>query len=586
MLIRRSLYFITLFALPPLVATAYADTGPTSLSLAIDTFRNGFTYCNQAQRALLKEELGGALQLIEQYETYRKQALSIDQNLLITQERDMPANLRYCDQVRADIMEAKVGPLLTQSYVACEDARQQLQSGNLGAARLSIRRFKRQSSRALAQAPTIKNRFVAKQKLNTCEALHAEVRQTFDRQQTRVAQLENTIIGATTLRQQCEAGLPALIDLSQASPPATQVPAGARTELSRLQDWLTRIQQETLSADAFLIPKPDTRLQRQSEASQGASACVMHQQSLLAELERNAKAESQRVQRTANRLNEAQRLCASINQIALSDVSESSYREARSQLEKAVIMRNQMQQQLQADESLRKQVRRRMDNLSACIDQSKQHLSDIFTNMPRSRPALPQTAAHSEEQQGAPAAKAKVTVRLMNAFPPIIVAFWVDGKRPDTPDALVIDRNGLVDNVVAASSNTQLVVRNLDPHPHTITVQPESGPERQWRIASGHEQTLTVDWPENTIAAVSLAANPDRVTWVANVSGHQWFSGYIGMGSSTLEFELANVADATTFGLLIPGFDPISVAVAQGEIKSEGLYRSGMPQGNVLIRGL
>lgn len=586
MLIRRSPRFIALFALPLLIASADVSAEPASLDAAIDTFRNGFTYCNQAQRALLKEELGEALQAIEQYETYRKQALTIDQNLLITQARDMPANLRYCDQVRADIMEAKVGPLLTQSYVACENARQQLENGNLGQARLSIRRFKRQSSRALAQAPTLKNRFVAKQKLTTCEALHAEVRQTFDRQQTLVAQLDNTIVGATTLGQQCTASLPALTTLATASPPATEVPASARTELNRLQKWLQRIQQEALTADAFLTPQPDTRLQRQSDALRGARACVSRHQTLLAQLERSAQAESQRVQRTANRLREAQRFCTDINQIALSDISESSYQEARSQLEKAVIIRNQMQQQLQADENLRQKMRRRMSNLSACIDQSKQHLSQIYTNMPRSRPTLPQPEGTADGLKGAPADKAKVTVRLMNAYPPIIVAFWADGKQPDTPEAVVIERNSLVDSVVAASSGSRLLIRNLDPHPHTVTVQPESGAERHWKIASGHEQILTFDWPANTLAALSLAANPDRVTWLANISGHQWFSGYVGMGSSTLEFELSNVADATTFGLLIPGFDPISVAVAQGEIKSEGLYRSGIPQGNVLIRGL
>lgn len=172
---------------------AYA--ADASFNEAVNLYLKGYADCREAN-ALRTDDIKSARQRFDNYLKILDQATAIDPTILKTTERDMDANITYCNRVNENLKMAEAAPILESGFEQCEQAKTALAANNLMAAQQALDTYAVQRDQALAITGNIMEVFSLASQVRACTRLEeklAEARKANDAEAAAIADLQQQL---------------------------------------------------------------------------------------------------------------------------------------------------------------------------------------------------------------------------------------------------------------------------------------------------------------------------------------------------------------------------------------------------------
>ncbi|MDX1693246.1 MAG: hypothetical protein R3208_05740 [Ketobacteraceae bacterium] len=154
-----------LLAVICLPGLAMADA--ESFDRAVNEYLKGFRACSDAN-VLRLSNLVEANKKFTYYQQQLDLAVSIDESILTSTDRDMDKNLAYCQRVEDNLKRAEATPILQHAFTYCEAARSAFEAGQIQEARQQFEEYRRYQEDAYAITPTLDEVFVLASQVRSC----------------------------------------------------------------------------------------------------------------------------------------------------------------------------------------------------------------------------------------------------------------------------------------------------------------------------------------------------------------------------------------------------------------------------------
>ncbi|MCG8314967.1 MAG: hypothetical protein MI976_17290 [Pseudomonadales bacterium] len=155
----------SLLAILLLSNLAYADSA--SFDQAVNEYLKGFRACSDANTL----RMTNIVEANKKFEYYRQQldlAVSIDESILTSTDREMDSNLNYCQRVEDNLKRAEATPILEYAFDFCEKARVAYDQGLYKESRQQFEEYRRYKEDAFAITESIGEVFVLSSQVRSC----------------------------------------------------------------------------------------------------------------------------------------------------------------------------------------------------------------------------------------------------------------------------------------------------------------------------------------------------------------------------------------------------------------------------------
>lgn len=147
----------------PLKAQAEEET----FDRAVIEYLKGFRACSDANVLRLRN-IAEANNKFAYYQQQLDLAVSIDESILTSTERDMDKNLAYCQRVEDNLKRAEATPILQHAFTYCEAARNALDAGQITESRRQFEEYRRYQEDAYAITASLDEVFVLASQVRSC----------------------------------------------------------------------------------------------------------------------------------------------------------------------------------------------------------------------------------------------------------------------------------------------------------------------------------------------------------------------------------------------------------------------------------
>lgn len=159
-------------ALSALGTSAHASEA--SFNEAVNLYLKGYADCREAN-TLRTDDIKAARKYFDNYLKILDQAAALDPAILKTTERDMDANLTYCERVNNNLKMAEAAPVLEAGFTDCEAAKTAMASNDFGAAQQALDAYTIKRDEALAITPSIMEVFSLASQVRACGRLEEKL---------------------------------------------------------------------------------------------------------------------------------------------------------------------------------------------------------------------------------------------------------------------------------------------------------------------------------------------------------------------------------------------------------------------------
>lgn len=572
-----------------LASTTLADT----FDDAVAVYLKGFDHCTEAKDALTSGDLNGANRALKQYDAIKAEAVGLNNTILSTNKRGMDSNLKFCERVAKDI-EIEIGtPILNKAISACDQAREQLKAKQPELAKASYDQFVSLKAEALSTAPRLTDLFSTRNQISRCERLEKKIIGFSQKQEALSLSIDTVVEESESYNSVCQNALQGL----NATPEDKRALDEANKALITARQHHRAVLTETLAL-AELAKTPD-RPEKISTDKQLAAGdrCMASLKQRIDASEASLEQAQQELNEYDNALKKGIAQCESVKQQTAADISQESYANARAQYESALESRNTVRTALSNSTYYQNQKRSqkarsidsKLGKLNTCLESARSHVSTLFAALPL-KPMATNTAQQSNIKQtgGVPPKKISGSIRMLDTTPEFIVAYMVDGSKPDDNLEVVIDSSGFDHPVYFVGNGDTFRIKSKDFATHRISAINDlmDFSENLARVQSRQTRTAKVTWPSNTLVQLRSDRGDVVPSYIANIESSQHQLIMFDFGSDSVTFELDNPNEAAVGYLLIPNFDPLEIRISEGEIKSLALSRDRQPLGSVLLKGL
>lgn len=184
--------------------SAYASEA--TFNEAVNLYLKGYADCREAN-TLRSDDIQAARQFFDNYLKILDQAAAIDPSILKTTERDMDANLTYCERVNNNLKMAEAAPVLEAGFAHCEKAKASMAANDFSGAQQAFDAYAVQRDQALAITASIMDVFSLASQVRACARLEeklVEAREASANEAAALTQLQQQL---TSYSQKCQTAL-------------------------------------------------------------------------------------------------------------------------------------------------------------------------------------------------------------------------------------------------------------------------------------------------------------------------------------------------------------------------------------------
>lgn len=184
--------------------SAYASEA--TFNEAVNLYLKGYADCREAN-TLRSDDIQAARQFFDNYLKILDQAAAIDPSILKTTERDMDANLTYCERVNNNLKMAEAAPVLEAGFAHCEKAKASITVNDFSGAQQAFDAYAAQRDQALAITGSIMDVFSLASQVRACARLEeklAEAREASANEAAALTQLQQQL---NHYSQKCQTAL-------------------------------------------------------------------------------------------------------------------------------------------------------------------------------------------------------------------------------------------------------------------------------------------------------------------------------------------------------------------------------------------
>lgn len=561
---------------------------------AVNLYLQGFDYCTEAKDALTAGNVAAAKTALTRYESLKADATGINNTILTTNKRGMDSNLKFCERVAIDIEIAIGTPILKRAIGACDEARKHLKAENPEQAKVHFDEFVQLKDEALSTSPSLNDQFSTRNQIRSCERLQKKIAGFNEKQETMALAIETVLEESEAYNTLCQGTLKAVKKETLNSAAVTE----AKNAMTTARKHHNGVMAESLAL-AELDKKPDSpETQSKNRNLASGDRCMSELSTHVANIESSIDLAQRELREYDNALKQANAECRATQKTPVAEVTQSAYESARTQYESAVKTRNNVRTALAKNTYYRdnqhnkvpRSIEKNMGKLNSCLDASRSHVSTLFGALPLTTPAIASVAKQKAEGKtgGVPPTKIHGSIKMINAAPEFVVAYMVDGSKPEQGVEIIIDESGFDKPVYFVGSGETFRIKSRDFSTHRISA---SNPSLNFfeslvRVQSRQSRQAKVTWPVNHMVQLRSDRGDVVPSYVANTSSGKPTIIMFDFGSDTVEFELDNPNEAAIGYLLVPDFDPLEIKLSEGEIKSLAITRDKEPLGSVLLKGL
>lgn len=183
-----------------------AHASEATFNEAVNLYLKGYADCREAN-TLRSDDIQAARQFFDNYLKILDQAAAIDPSILKTTERDMDANLTYCERVNNNLKMAEAAPVLEVGFAHCEKAKASMAVNDFSSAQQALDAYTVQRDQALAITGSIMDVFSLASQVRACARLEeklVEAREASANEAAALAQLQQQL---THYSQKCQTAL-------------------------------------------------------------------------------------------------------------------------------------------------------------------------------------------------------------------------------------------------------------------------------------------------------------------------------------------------------------------------------------------
>ena len=195
-------YLLLILVCLPVSALADAQ----SFDRAVNEYLKGFRACSDAN-VLRLTNIVEANKKFTYYQQQLDLAVSIDESILTSTERDMDKNLAYCQRVEDNLKRAEATPILQHAFTYCEAARSAYEAGQIQDARQQFEEYRRYQEDAYAITPTLDEVFVLASQVRSCSRFEEKLIEKEKQLAARKEILEQVVGLYQEAKLECESTL-------------------------------------------------------------------------------------------------------------------------------------------------------------------------------------------------------------------------------------------------------------------------------------------------------------------------------------------------------------------------------------------
>lgn len=188
------------------VAGTAAHAGESPFNQAVNLYLKGYADCREAN-SLRADDIKAARQRFDQYLKILDQAAAIDPTILKTNERDMDANLTFCERVNNNLKMAEAAPVLEEGFTHCEKAKASMDAGDLASAQQEFDGFTMKRDEALAITSGIMGVYSLASQVRACGRLEDKLLGAKEANDAETKGLASLTSQLQNYSQKCQAAL-------------------------------------------------------------------------------------------------------------------------------------------------------------------------------------------------------------------------------------------------------------------------------------------------------------------------------------------------------------------------------------------
>lgn len=184
--------------------TAWADS--TSFDQAVNEYLKGFRACTEAN-SLRSTDI---LLAKDRFDIYLRQldtAIAIDNTILQTSDRDMDANIQYCERVENNLKRAEAAPVLERAFTFCEQAKTTFEYQDFDETQALLEQYQRYKEDAFAITKSLMEIYALASQVRACGRLEEKLAERQKLQHEKKLSLERAITGFEKFKLECESTL-------------------------------------------------------------------------------------------------------------------------------------------------------------------------------------------------------------------------------------------------------------------------------------------------------------------------------------------------------------------------------------------
>lgn len=183
-----------------------ASASEATFNEAVNLYLKGYAECREAN-TLRSDDIVAARKRFDHYLKILDRAAAIEPSILKTNERDMDANLTFCERVNNNLKMAEAAPTLETGFEHCEKARTALETQDVPSARQALDQYAMQRDQALSITPNIMEVFSLASRVRACARLEEKLAQAEQDNQAEAAALNDLQQQLTAFQQRCNQAL-------------------------------------------------------------------------------------------------------------------------------------------------------------------------------------------------------------------------------------------------------------------------------------------------------------------------------------------------------------------------------------------
>ncbi|MCG8672210.1 MAG: hypothetical protein MI867_22585 [Pseudomonadales bacterium] len=192
-----------LFAFSACLVSPISLADAESFDSAVNEYLKGFRACIDANN-LRSSNIVAANKKFMYYKQQLDLAVSINEGILDSTERDMDRNLDYCQRVEDNLKRAEATPILEHAFTYCEASRSSYEKAQYTQARTEFEEYRRYKEDAFAITPSIEEVFVLASKVRSCERYENKLVRKEQETEKHLAQLKSMVTLYQTFKLECE----------------------------------------------------------------------------------------------------------------------------------------------------------------------------------------------------------------------------------------------------------------------------------------------------------------------------------------------------------------------------------------------